>query len=130
MSYPKEKSEREWKEQLSSEEYRILREKGTERAFTGKYDIHFENGTYSCKGCGTKLFTSESKFNSGCGWPSFDNEIKEGIIEKRLDKSHGMIRTEIVCSQCGSHLGHLFDDGPTDTGLRYCVNSASLHFEK
>ena len=130
MSYPKEKSEREWKEQLSSEEYRILREKGTERAFTGKYDIHFENGVYSCKGCGTKLFTSESKFNSGCGWPSFDNEVKEVRIEKRLDKSHGMIRTEIVCSQCGSHLGHLFDDGPTATGLRYCVNSASLNFEK
>mgnify|MGYP002622494891 FL=1 len=130
MGYPKEKPESEWKKELTNEEYRILREKGTERPFTGKYDIHFEDGIYSCKGCGTILFTSENKFNSGCGWPSFDNEIEEGIIEKRLDKSHGMIRTEIVCSQCGSHLGHLFDDGPTNTGLRYCVNSASLNFEK
>ena len=128
MGYPKEKPESEWKKELTNEEYRILREKGTERPFTGKYDIHFEDGIYSCKGCGTILFTSENKFNSGCGWPSFDNEIEEGIIEKRLDKSHGMIRTEIVCSQCGSHLGHLFDDGPTNTGLRYCVNSASLNF--
>lgn len=130
MGYPKEKPESEWKKELTNEEYRILREKGTERPFTGKYDIHFEDGIYSCKGCGTILFTSENKFNSGCGWPSFDNEIEEGIIEKRLDKSHGMIRTEIVCSQCGSHLGHLFDDGPTNTGLRYCVNSASLNFKK
>jgi len=130
MGYPKEKPESEWRKELTNEEYRILREKGTERPFTGKYDIHFEDGIYSCKGCGTILFTSENKFNSGCGWPSFDNEIEEGIIEKRLDKSHGMIRTEIVCSQCGSHLGHLFDDGPTNTGLRYCVNSASLNFDK
>lgn len=130
MIYPKGKSEKEWKKQLNSEEYRILREKGTERPFTGGYDLHFEDGIYSCKGCGTKLFTSENKFNSGCGWPSFDKEIEEGIIEKKLDKSHGMIRTEIVCSQCGCHLGHLFDDGPTNTGLRYCVNSASLNFKK
>ena len=118
-----------FKKKLSPEEYRVLREKGTERPFTGEFNMHFEKGTYKCKACGEALFTSNSKFDSGCGWPSFDNEI-EGKVEKSLDTSHGMVRTEITCKNCGSHLGHVFEDGPTETGLRYCVNSVSLHFDK
>lgn len=122
------KSDHEWREQLSDEEYRVMRNKGTERPFTGIYNLLFEKGTYLCKGCGAKLFDHQSKFDSGCGWPSFDREIKDGVIEERRDTTHGMIRTEIVCGQCKSHLGHVFDDGPTETGLRYCVNSVSLNF--
>jgi peptide-methionine (R)-S-oxide reductase len=124
------KTDKEWKEQLNDAEYRVMREAGTERPFSGEYNLHFEDGVYHCKGCGTPLFDSKSKFESGCGWPSFDDEIEKGVIEERLDKSHGMIRTEILCGKCGSHLGHVFNDGPTNTGLRYCVNSVSLKFDK
>lgn len=124
------KSEKEWKDKLSPEQYRVLREKGTEQPFTGKFYLNKEKGIYVCGACGNELFTSDMKFDSGCGWPSFDKEIEGGKIKVNKDTSHGMIRTEITCGQCGSHLGHLFDDGPTETGLRYCVNSVSLDFKK
>ena len=127
--YAIEKTEEEWKKELGEEQYRVLREKGTEAPNTGKYNMHFEAGEYFCAACHTKLFESDAKFESGCGWPSFDRAI-EGKIEYVQDKSFGMIRTEILCSNCGSHLGHIFDDGPTETGQRYCVNSASLDFKK
>ena len=124
------KSEKEWKDKLSPEQYHVLREKGTEQPFTGKFYLNKEKGIYVCGACGNELFTSDMKFDSGCGWPSFDKEIEGGKIKVNKDTSHGMIRTEITCGQCGSHLGHLFDDGPTETGLRYCVNSVSLDFKK
>ena len=124
-----DKSESDWKEQLTEEEYRILRDKGTERPHTGKYNLHFEEGTYKCAGCSQQLFESSSKFDAHCGWPSFDESIK-GTVKYVLDKSHGMMRTEIVCSNCGGHLGHVFNDGPTETGTRYCVNSISINFDK
>lgn len=127
--YPYKKTEAEWKESLSPEQYQILRGKGTERPHTGKYNLHFEEGTYKCAACNAKLFESDSKFESGCGWPSFDEAI-EGSIEYVRDTTHGMIRTEILCANCGSHLGHVFDDGPTETGKRFCVNSASMDFEQ
>ncbi len=124
------KSDKEWKAQLSEEEYRILREKGTEPAFSGKYDIHFEDGAYHCAGCKSKLFESGSKYDSGCGWPAFYRTAKEGAVVERLDRSFGMVRTEVLCGNCGGHLGHVFPDGPSDkTGMRYCINSASLKFE-
>lgn len=124
-----QKSEEEWKKILSPEAYQVLREKGTERPFTGKYNLHFEKGKYTCAGCGYELFNSDMKFESHCGWPSFDREIGDGSrIKKITDRSHGMIRTEIVCARCGGHLGHIFDDGPTATGMRYCVNSLSIDF--
>ncbi len=119
----------EWKDKLSELEYFVLRESGTERPFSGQFDAHFEKGIYSCKGCNMELFTSDMKFESGCGWPSFDREITGGKINRISDDSHGMIRTEIVCSNCGGHLGHVFHDGPTETGERYCVNSVSLSFK-
>lgn len=123
------KSDSEWKKNLSEEQYYILREKGTERPFTGKYNLHFEKGIYKCAGCGFELFTSDQKFESHCGWPSFDNEIGNGDrIKKIKDYSHGMVRTEVVCARCNGHLGHLFDDGPTKTGNRYCINSVSIDF--
>ncbi|MGB6083528.1 peptide-methionine (R)-S-oxide reductase MsrB [Moheibacter sp.] len=125
-----EKSEEEWKNELTPEQYYVMRQAGTERPFTGKYNMHFEEGIYTCGGCGEPLFTSDSKFDAHCGWPSFDREISEGKILERTDTSHGMIRTEILCANCGSHLGHVFEDGPTETGLRYCVNSLSLDFEE
>ncbi|EID74679.1 peptide-methionine (R)-S-oxide reductase MsrB [Imtechella halotolerans] len=127
--YPIRKSEDDWKDQLGPESYRILRQKGTEFPHTGKYNLHFDNGEYSCLGCGQLLFKSQSKFESGCGWPSFDQAV-DGAIEYLKDVSHGMQRVEIVCSQCGGHLGHVFNDGPTSSGLRYCVNSASIDFTK
>ncbi|WP_408733622.1 peptide-methionine (R)-S-oxide reductase MsrB [Neptunitalea lumnitzerae] len=127
--YAVEKTEAEWKAELTPEEYRILRQKGTEYPGTGKYNLHFEDGAYTCKGCGTKLFESGQKFESSCGWPSFDDAI-EGTVEYIQDYTHGMVRTEILCANCGGHLGHVFDDGPTETGKRYCVNSASINFEK
>ena len=126
--YNVNKTEAEWREQLGDEQYRVLRKKGTEMPHTGKYNLHFENGTYKCAGCNDPLFESSSKFEASCGWPSFDEAIK-GKVENILDKSHGMIRTEIVCANCGGHLGHVFNDGPTETGTRYCVNSASVAFE-
>lgn len=122
------KTEDEWKALLTDNQFNILRKKGTEPPFTGKYNLHFENGNYHCAGCNQKLFESSSKFESGCGWPSFDNAIK-GTVDYVLDKSYGMLRTEIICSNCGGHLGHVFNDGPTETGTRYCVNSASINFE-
>lgn len=124
------KTEAEWKKILTPEAYRILREKGTERAFTGKYYDHHETGVYYCAGCGQQLFGSDSKYESGSGWPSFFQPIDTLSVSKNLDKSHGMIRQEITCSNCGGHLGHVFNDGPQPTGLRYCVNSASLDFKK
>ncbi len=126
--YPVERSESEWRKQLSDEQYRVLREKGTEAPHSGRYNMHFQEGAYCCAACDAKLFESDQKFESNCGWPSFDDAI-EGAIEYVQDRSFGMIRTEILCSNCGSHLGHVFDDGPTETGQRYCVNSASIDFE-
>ncbi len=125
----KKESESFWKEKLSNEAFHVLREKGTERPFTGKYNLHFEKGSYTCAACNSPLFTDNQKFDSGCGWPSFDDAIKDSI-EYILDKSHGMLRTEVVCSNCGGHLGHLFNDGPTETGQRFCVNSLSIDFKE
>ncbi|MBX7139802.1 MAG: peptide-methionine (R)-S-oxide reductase MsrB [Chitinophagales bacterium] len=124
------KSEEQWRIELDPETYHVLREKGTERAFTGKFYKNKEAGTYVCRGCGTPLFTSDTKYDSGSGWPSFYDAIDKGVIETKTDYSHGMIRTEIMCAKCGGHLGHLFDDGPNPTGQRYCVNSLSLDFKK
>ena len=121
------KTEKEWRKTLTPEQYQILREKGTEMAFTGKYDKYFEQGTYSCAGCGTPLFESETKYNSGCGWPAFYKSLPN-TIEESPDYSFGQVRTEITCSKCDGHLGHIFTDGPKPTGLRYCVNSVSLDF--
>jgi peptide-methionine (R)-S-oxide reductase len=123
------RTEEEWKKILTPEQYHVLREKGTDAPFTGKLTLNKDKGFYHCAGCGAELFTSEMKFESHCGWPSFDKEIEGGKIKTVRDTSHGMIRTEILCAKCGSHLGHLFDDGPTKTGLRYCVNSTSLDFK-
>ena len=122
-------TEEEYKRKLTPEQYRVLRQKGTERPFSGEYNTHYEDGVYSCAACGNPLFKSDQKFDSGCGWPSFDDEI-EGAIERKRDTTHGMIRTEIMCANCGSHLGHVFNDGPTPTGIRHCVNSLSLNFEE
>jgi len=127
--FPFKKSDSEWKLELDNTRYHILREKGTERPFSGEYNLHFEKGTYTCGACHVPLFNSDQKFESGCGWPSFDDAIKDAVTYV-LDKTHGMIRTEIVCSNCGSHLGHVFNDGPTETGQRYCVNSISVDFKK
>ena len=121
-------TDKEWQEKLSPEEYHILREKGTEKPFRGEYDKFYEEGTYKCAGCDTELFVSETKYNSGCGWPAFYNSLP-GKIEESKDNSFGMARIEITCEKCGGHLGHVFNDGPQPTGLRYCVNSASLDFE-
>lgn len=122
------KTNEEWKKQLTDEQYYVLREEGTEAAFSGKLLLNKEKGVYKCGACGNELFTDEMKFDSHCGWPSFDKEISGGKIKTHQDNSHGMMRTEIECGKCGGHLGHLFDDGPTETGMRYCVNSASLEF--
>lgn len=123
------KTEEEWKKQLNPEQYHILREKGTERPFTGKYYLHKEKGVYVCAACGNELFKSDTKFDAGCGWPSFSDVIDKNKVVFNRDTSHAMIRIEITCAKCGGHLGHVFDDGPQPTGLRYCINSASIEFE-
>jgi peptide-methionine (R)-S-oxide reductase len=129
MANKVERSEAEWRQVLSPEQYHILREKGTERAFTGEYAHTKEPGEYRCAGCGKLLFRSDEKFESGSGWPSFWAPAEGDAVETELDRSYGMLRTEVKCSDCGGHLGHVFDDGPNPTGLRYCINSAALRFE-
>ncbi len=123
------KTEEEWKRELTPEQYRVLREKGTERPFTGEYSATKAPGVYRCAGCGLELFTSETKFDSGCGWPSFYQPLQSGAVEEHSDNTFGMRRVEVTCSNCGGHLGHVFPDGPRPTGLRYCINSASLKLQ-
>jgi len=125
-----DKDEAAWREQLTAEEFYVLREKGTERAFTGEYWNVWKEGAYHCRGCGELLFQSDTKFDAGCGWPSFDRPVTEGVVEEARDTSHGMIRTEVLCQKCGGHLGHVFPDGPTETGQRYCINSLSIKLEE
>ncbi len=130
MTDPKSTPDSEWREKLTPEQFHILREKGTERAFTGQYDKFYEDGEYYCAGCGAKLFESDAKYNSGCGWPAFTRPSDGGAVAEHRDTSHGMIRTEVTCANCDGHLGHVFPDGPRDQGgLRYCINSAAIAFE-
>jgi peptide-methionine (R)-S-oxide reductase len=125
-----EKTEAEWRAELSPEQYRVLRQKGTEAPFSGEYDHTFEPGTYHCAGCGAPLFDSDAKYDSGCGWPAFYTAANDAAIDEESDFSHGMIRTEVLCASCGGHLGHVFPDGPHPTGIRYCINSAALKLEE
>jgi len=124
------KTEEEWKKVLSPEEYHVLREKGTEPAFSGKYLKNKKKGTYVCAGCGNELFSSETKFDSGTGWPSFWSPVSKDSVEEKVDNRFGMHRTEVRCKKCDGHLGHVFDDSPTPTGQRYCINSVSLKFKE
>lgn len=124
------KTETEWKKALTAEQYYILRQQGTERAFSGKYDHIFDKGLYQCAGCGNDLFASDAKFDSGCGWPAFFKPVSSNNVVFLNDRSHGMVRTEVRCAKCGGHLGHVFDDGPPPTGIRFCINSGSIELKK
>jgi peptide-methionine (R)-S-oxide reductase len=125
-----EKTEEQWREELTPEQYHVLREKGTERPFTGEYDHTFEPGTYVCAGCGAELFASDAKYDSGCGWPAFFAPADGDAVAEETDRSFGMARTEVLRAACGGHLGHVFPDGPAPTGVRYCINSAALKHEQ
>src|SRR4051812_36014960 len=125
-----EKTDQEWREQLTPEQYRVTRQQGTERPFTGEYWNVWAPGLYHCSCCGADLFEADTKFDAGCGWPSFYQPVEGGAVEEHRDTSHGMVRTEVVCRTCGAHLGHVFTDGPQPTGLRYCINSASVKLEQ
>ena len=129
-SYPVHKSDAEWREQLDPTQYAIARQAATERAFTGLYWNHWEPGLYRCVGCRTPLFAADTKFDAGCGWPSYWQPIDPALVERLEDRSHGMLRVEVRCARCGSHLGHVFDDGPAPTGERFCINSAAIHFDR
>ena len=124
-----EKTNEQWRAELTPEQYRVLREKGTERPFTGEYDHTFEPGSYRCAGCSAELFDSDEKYDSGCGWPAFSAPASTDALEEEVDVGHGMVRTEVLCASCGGHLGHVFPDGPHPTGLRYCINSAALKLD-
>jgi peptide-methionine (R)-S-oxide reductase len=129
-TYPVSRTEQEWREQLDATQYAVAREAATERAFTGRYWDHWQAGHYNCVGCGTPLFESDTKFDAGCGWPSYWQPVNSEVIERVVDRSHGMVRVEVRCNQCGSHLGHVFEDGPAPTGERFCINSAAIDFKQ
>ena len=123
------KTDAEWRAQLDATQYEVARQAGTERAFTGKYWDHWESGRYECIGCGTPLFAADTKFDAGCGWPSYSEPVNATVVERIVDRSHGIVRVEVRCNRCGSHLGHVFNDGPAPTGERFCINSASIDFK-